>query len=114
MNKKLVISTLLCALLIIISGRLNAQVDGYIYEGIEKRTITDEGLNYSTLAESEEYAYLFKGFVFENFQESVETGFEFGSFGFEPENVPLGNGLVLLSCLGVFYARKRNKKEDQN
>ena len=95
----------------IVSDGLKAQIDGYFYDVIETRSSISEGRNYSMLSQSDYY-----GLKFQRFEESVDTGFEFGTFGFEADNanVILGDGFVLLTCLGVLYARKRNKKEDKN
>jgi hypothetical protein len=40
-------------------------------------------------------------------------GFTFDDYDFAPDNAPLGNGLLLLSFGGVFYAfLGRNRKEE--
>ena len=43
------------------------------------------------------------GFTFDLFDESIGNGFEFGDFDMAADDVPLGNGLLLLGCLALMW-----------
>jgi hypothetical protein len=112
-TKFLLLVILFCMTILSENNVLQAQNDSFFYENIEDRDI--EG--YSSLMGDHVYMYsLFEenGFTFNGFGNgNSNDGFTFDDYDFAPDNAPLGNGLLLLSFGGVFYAfLGRNRKEE--
>ena len=109
---------LLTVLMFSFNGTLQAQGDAFFNKSAEDRTADVVG--YKSAADDYIFSYsLFEenGFTFNGFENgNDDDGFTFGDFDFSPDNAPLGSGLMLLSCAGMFYVgtkRNRNKKENK-
>ena len=97
---------------------LQAQGDAFFYQNVEERNTEDYGFRYTSA--TGEGGFLLNllsenGFTFNGFENGNNNdGFTFDNYDFTPDNAPLGNGLLLLSFGGVFYAYlRRNRKENK-
>lgn len=121
--KKIILSIFVLAAIMLQSNALNAQ-DGFFHGNDAPRNINENGMSYNDMTLSGGYGISFglfdetvgNGFSFNNFNGgSSGNGFNFGNFDCSTEAVPVGNGILLLSCAGIFYAQiKRNRKETKN
>ena len=101
-----------CMIILSENKVLQAQNDSFFYENIDDRDV-----GYLSLSGDHIYLYsLFEenGFTCNGFGNGNDNdGFTFDDYDFAPDNAPLGNGLLLLSFGGVFYAfLGRNRKEE--
>lgn len=121
--KKIILSIFVLAAIMLQSNALNAQ-DGFFHGNDAPRNVNENGMSYNDMTLSGGYGISFglfdetvgNGFSFNNFNSgSSGNGFNFGNFDCSTEAVPVGNGILLLSCAGIFYAHiKRNRKEIKN
>lgn len=121
--KKIILSIFVLAAIMLQSNALNAQ-DGFFHGNDAPRNVNENGMSYNDMTLSGGYGISFglfdetvgNGFSFNNFNGgSSGNGFNFGNFDCSTEAVPVGNGILLLSCAGIFYAQiKRNRKETKN
>lgn len=121
--KKIILSIFVLAAIMLQSNALNAQ-DGFFHGNDAPRNINENGMSYNDMTLSGGYGFSFglfdetvgNGFSFNNFNGgSSDGGFNFGNFDYSTDAVPVGNGILLLSCAGIFYAQmKRNRKETKN
>lgn len=122
--KKIILSIFVLAAVMMPLRTLYAQNDAFFYGNDAPRSINENGMSYNDMTMSGGYGFSFglfdetvgNGFSFNNFNGSNSTnGFNFGNFNCTTDAVPLGNGILLLSCAGIFYAQiKRNRKETKN
>lgn len=122
--KKIILSIFVLVAIMLQSSALNAQNDGFFHGDDAPRSINENGMSYNDMTLSGGYGFSFglfdetvgNGFSFNNFNGgSSEGGFNFGNFNYSTDAVPLGSGILLLSCAGIFYAQmKRNRKETKN
>ena len=113
--KYLILTMMLSMLIFLNNNVLQAQSDSFFSDDRESRKSGDIGYELS----EDDYVFSYKlfeenGFTFNGFENgNPDDGFTFGNFDFSPDNAPIGNGLLLLSCAGVFYVgTRRNKKEN--
>ena len=115
-SAKYIIFTIVLLMLIFLNNNvLHAQIDSFFNNKIDDRKTTTTG--YESLDEDYIFSYnLFEenGFTFNGFGNGNDNdGFSFNDFDFAPDDAPLGSGLLLLTCTGLFYAKiKRNRKNN--
>lgn len=102
-------------------GDVFAQNDGFFYEGVETRDINSGG--YSSYGMSSGGDGFFFGLlgdnnglgIYFNDIENGGNGMGFNDLDLSPDDVALGNGMLLLTGIGLAYLQmRRNKKENKN
>ena len=110
---------------------LNAQNDAFFIDA-PVRNENDSGLDFGNMSNGNGFSFgIFgdengfnfgmidenEGFKFNIFGDEDENGFDFGNFDFESdetEEIPLGNGLLLLTAASLVYLRRRDLKTQRH
>ena len=123
MKRKFIVLTFMLSFLSFTLGALNAQNvqntqnDAYFQDESNHELRSPEdgvGFGFDDLSPTGGY-----GFTFDLFDENVGNGFEFdnlgndlnynslefGNFEIAAEDVPLGSGMLILSCLALFFLK---------
>lgn len=105
MKRKLIILSLMLSFLPFISNEILAQDVGYDayfrYESNPEQRVPyyPEGFGFDGMSPTAGY-----GFGFDNFGNGTNNnGLEFGGFDMDADEVPLGNGLLILGCLALMW-----------
>ena len=105
MKRKLIILSLMLSFLPFISNEILAQDVGYDayfrYESNPEQRVPyyPEGFGFDGMSPTAGY-----GFTFGNFGNGTNNnGLEFGGFDMDADEVPLGNGLLILGCLALMW-----------
>lgn len=105
MKRKLIILSLMLSFLPFISNEILAQDVGYDayfrYESNPEQRVPyyPEGFGFDGMSPTAGY-----GFTFGNFGNGTNNnGLEFGGFDMDADDVPLGNGLLILGCLALMW-----------
>lgn len=117
MKVKLIVLSLILSFLY----ELNAQNDAFFIEQKQTRNEDDSGLTFGEMSFGNGNGFNFgiieetDGFNFDVFGDDDDgNGFDFGDFDFESDetdDVPLGNGLLILTAISLIYLkRNKNKK----
>ena len=73
------------------------------------------GFNFNDFSSQQGFGFNFggfsgnggNGFSFDDFSNNGGDGFSFGNFNHTPDNVPLGNGLLLLTGSALLWLKKK-------
>ena len=105
MKRKLIILSLMLSFLPFISNEILAQDVGYDayfrYESNPEQRVPyyPEGFGFDGMSPTAGY-----GFGFDNFGNGTNNNsLEFGGFDMYADDVPLGNGLLILGCLALMW-----------
>lgn len=105
MKRKLIILSLMLSFLPFISNEILAQDVGYDayfrYESNPEQRVSyyPEGFGFDGMSPTAGY-----GFGFDNFGNGTNNNsLEFGGFDMDADDVPLGNGLLILGCLALMW-----------
>ena len=105
MKRKLIILSLMLSFLPFISNEILAQDVGYDayfrYESNPEQRVPyyPEGFGFDGMSPQAGY-----GFGFDNFGNGTNNdSLEFGGFDMDADEVPLGNGLLILGCLALMW-----------
>lgn len=100
MKRKLIILSLMLSFLPFISNEILAQDVGYdAYFRYESNPEQRVGFGFDGMSPTAGY-----GFGFDNFGNGTNNNsLEFGGFDMDADEVPLGNGLLILGCLALMW-----------
>ena len=119
MRKKIIVMTFMLSFLVFVTTESHAQADAY-FNGVEtQRDPNSHGFSFDDFNGTQGNGFYFggfngsggNGFDFDDFNGAGGNGFFFDNFTGNPDNVPLGSGLLVLSGLvGIYRLSRRDKK----
>ena len=119
MRKKIIVMTFMLSFLVFVTTESHAQGDAY-FNGVEtQRDPNSHGFSFDDFNGTQGNGFYFggfngsggNGFDFDDFNGTEGNGFFFDNFTGNPDNVPLGSGLLVLSGLvGIYRLSRRDKK----
>lgn len=119
MRKKIIVMTFMLSFLVFVATESHAQADAY-FNGVEtRRDPNSHGFSFDDFNGAQGNGFYFggfngsggNGFDFDDFNGAGGNGFFFDNFTGNPDNVPLGSGLLVLSGLvGIYRLSRRDKK----
>lgn len=108
-NKRLIALLILLVVMAIsppltlFDNQLKAQSDAYFNVMSPDNREGNAGFNFKSFSGTQDL-----GFNFGGFSGNGGDGFSFGNFNHIPDNVPLGNGLLLLAGFALLWRKKDN------
>ena len=119
MRKKIIVMTFMLSFLVFVTTESHAQGDAY-FNGVEtRRDPNSHGFSFDDFNGTQGNGFYFggfngsggNGFDFDDFNGAGGNGFLFDNFTGNPDDVPYGSGLFILSGLaGIYCLSRRDKK----
>ena len=120
MRKRIIVMTFMLSFLVFVATESHAQADAY-FNGVEtRRDPNSHGFSFDDFNGAQGNGFYFggfngsggNGFDFDDFNGAGGNGFFFDNFTGNPDGVPLGSGLLLLTGFALLW-RKRKAKSDE-
>lgn len=107
MQRKFLLFTIMLGFLVFVATESYAQSDAYFNVGSSGNREGNAGFNFDGFSSPQG-----NGFDFDDFSGSGANGFSFDNFNSTPDNVPLGNGLLLLAGLAGLWRMGKGKNKN--
>lgn len=126
-NKKLITLLILYALaaispfsLKLFDNKLRAQSDAFFYGSSPDDRDGNAGFDFNDFSPQQGLGFNFggfdgnggNGFNFDDFNGSEGGGFSFDNFNHNPDNAPLGNGILLLAGCALLWRKRKNMRDE--
>lgn len=105
MKRKFIVLSFMLSFLVFISNEIQAQTDAYFSTTVEYRSPDAAGLTIEGFSGQFGHGFDFDGF------DTQQGGLGFENF--TGGNVPLANGLLIMTATGLIYLMNKRRKENE-